>query len=211
MTNEATFSDRLRLYAGLAVFAVGVAVVAARAADVLFRQPRELAAVRAAAFDVTPADVAAPPVDLATLDGKRFNLAEYRGQVVFLNFWATWCPPCREEMPSMVALGRELARKYPGKFKMVAISVDDGTNPIHEFFAAPPYGGAEHAGVTIALDPDQKVTEAYYCTARGKCPDLKFPESYIVDQRGKLVSYVVGPRNWSVPAAREFLERLLGS
>jgi thiol-disulfide isomerase/thioredoxin len=208
-TDATTSQDRLRLGAGLALFAAIVALVAVRAADLLVAQPRELARARVAAFDVTPADVAAPPVQLATLDGKRFDLAEFKGQVVFLNFWATWCPPCRQEMPSMIALGKELAAKYPGRFKMVAVSVDEGPNPIHEFFAAPPYGGVEHAGVTIALDPDQKVTQAYYCTARGKCPDLKFPESYIVDGRGRLVSYVVGPRDWSVPAAREFLESLL--
>jgi len=211
MTDAAPSSDRLRLWAGLAVFAAVTALVAQRALDVLVVQPGELSAARAAAFDATPANIEAPPVNLATLDGKRFDLSAYRGKVVFLNFWATWCPPCREEMPSMLALGRELAARYPGKFEMIAVSVDESVGSIQEFFAAPPYGGADRIGVTVALDPDQKVTQAYYCTARGKCPDLKFPESYIVDGRGRLVSYVVGPRNWSVPAAREFLERLLRS
>lgn len=211
MTNSAPSRDRLRVWVGLAVFAAAVALVAQRAVDVLLVQPRELSEARTAAFDVTPADVEAPPVNLATLDGGRFDLSTYRGKVVFLNFWATWCPPCRDEMPSMLALGRELAARYPGKFEMIAVSVDESTGPIREFFAAPPFGGADRIGVTVALDPDQKVTQAYYCTARGKCPDLKFPESYIVDGRGRLVSYVVGPRNWSVPAAREFLERLLRS
>ena len=63
----------------------------------------------------------------------------------------------------------------------------------------------------VALDGGQKGTEAWYCAARGgACPDLKFPETYIVDREGRLVSYVVGPRDWSDPAALAFLESLVG-
>jgi hypothetical protein len=67
-------------------------------------------------------------------------------------------------------------------------------------------------GLTVALDPDQRTTVAYYCAARGGCPDsYKFPESYIVDKNGRLVAFVVGPRDWSIPTARAFLEALIGS
>ena len=59
-------------------------------------------------------------------------------------------------------------------------------------------------------DPEQIATRAYYCAARGACPDsYKFPETYIVDREGRLVAYIVGPRDWSTPAARQFLERLI--
>ncbi len=151
----------------------------------------------------------APPFQLQTLEGKPFSLADAKGKVVFVNFWATWCPPCRDEMPSMVALGRELETKYPDKFKMVAVSVDDGWQPVREFFAAPPYGG-NAGGMTVGLDEEQKTTVAYYCAARGGCPDAyKFPESYIVDKQGRLVSFVVGPRNWARPVARAYLEALI--
>ena len=110
----------------------------------------------------------------------------------------------------MVQLGRELAARYPGRFEMVAVSVDDTWDPVREFLGGPPYLGKP--GVTVLLDPNQVATRAYYCTARGgRCPDLKFPESYIVDASGRLVAYVVGPRDWSDPAARAFLESLLGS
>jgi thiol-disulfide isomerase/thioredoxin len=152
----------------------------------------------------------APAFDLATQDGKRVSLASLRGQVVFLNFWATWCPPCREEMPSMLALGRELDARYPGKFRMVAVSVDEGWDPIRAFFSAPQYLGAT-APHTVVLDrPDQATTLAYYCAASGGCPgEYKFPESYIVDRSGRLVAYVVGPRDWSDPRPRAYLEQLL--
>lgn len=110
----------------------------------------------------------------------------------------------------MVRLGQELMARYPGRFRMVAVSVDEELAPVREYFAAPPFSG-EPEGLTIALDPDQSVTKAFYCTARGVCPDLKFPETYIVDKSGRLVAYVVGPRDWSDPAAREFLEALIRS
>jgi thiol-disulfide isomerase/thioredoxin len=161
-------------------------------------------------FGIDRARAAAPPFELAALDGSRVSLAGLQGRVVFVNFWATWCPPCRDEMPSMVRLGQELDRRHPGKFKMVAISVDDGWDPVKEYFAAPPFAGPP-GGLSIALDTSQDSARAYYCTARGFCPDIKFPETYIVDPKGQLVGYVVGPRNWADPAALEYLERIIGS
>jgi thiol-disulfide isomerase/thioredoxin len=152
----------------------------------------------------------APAIELAALDGSRFSLASARGQVVFVNFWATWCPPCREEMPSMMRLGAELAARYPGQFRMVAVSVDEDLAAVKDYFAAPPFSGVP-SGLTVAHDPDQAVTKAYFCTARGACPDLKFPETYIVDKAGRLVAYIVGPRDWSDPGARAFLEALIRS
>jgi hypothetical protein len=110
----------------------------------------------------------------------------------------------------MVRLGQTLERRHPGKFKMVAISVDDGWEPVKEYFAGPPFAGPP-GGLTVALDTSQDSARAYYCTARGFCPDIKFPETYIVDGRGQLVGYVVGPRDWSEPAALEYLERIIGS
>jgi thiol-disulfide isomerase/thioredoxin len=158
------------------------------------------------------ANVPAPPIELTTIDGGRFSLASTKGQVVLVNFWATWCPPCRVEMPSMLALGRELEAKHPGKFRMVAVSVDDGWDPVREFFAAPPYRGST-AGATVVLDDErQSATMGYYCAARGGCPDsLKFPESYVIDKSGQLTSMIIGPREWSVPVARAYLEQLIGT
>ncbi len=169
--------------------------------------PRQAALAREKAFDVTPVarPAPAPPILGWTVEGKPVTLAETRGQVVFVNFWATWCPPCRDEMPSMLQLGRDLAARHPGKFRMVAVSVDDGWPEVMQFF-----GGRLPGGIDVVRDPDQAVTREYYCLARGGCPDsFKFPETYVVDASGKLVSFVVGPRDWNDPAARAFLERLI--
>ncbi len=152
----------------------------------------------------------APAIELAALDGGRVSLAAARGQVVFVNFWATWCPPCRDEMPSMVSLGQDLASRYPGQFKMIAVSVDEDLDAIRSYFASPPFSGPP-GPLAIAHDADQSVTRAYYAQARGFTPDIKFPETYIVDKAGRLVAYVVGPRDWSDPAARAFLEALIRS
>ena len=195
---------------------VGVAVAIAAGAyftwDVVLTRPKveTLRVDPATVFGVDRARVVAPPLELTALDGSKLSLAGLRGQVVFVNFWATWCPPCRDEMPSMIQLGQDLERRFPGKFRMVAVSEDDGWDPVKEYFAAPPFGGPP-SGVTIVLDEAKTSPKAFYCSARGFCPDIKFPETYIVDRNGQLVGYVVGPRDWSHPAARQYLEQLIGS
>jgi thiol-disulfide isomerase/thioredoxin len=170
-------------------------------------ESRQASRVQEKAFAVTPVarPGPAPAVLGTTVEGKPFTLAEARGQVVFVNFWATWCPPCRDEMPSMLQLGRDLAARHPGKFRMVAVTVDDGWPEVLKFF-----DGKLPSGIDVVHDPEQKATRDYYCQARGACPEsFKFPETYVVDASGKLVSYVVGPRDWNDPAARAFLERLI--
>jgi thiol-disulfide isomerase/thioredoxin len=195
---------------GIVVAAVVAFVVAAAgwtAWQLSSEAPRQELASREKAFDVTPVarPVPAPQALGFTPDGKPFTLADAKGQLVFVNFWATWCPPCRDEMPSMLQLGSELSTRYPGKFRMVAVSVDDGWPEVVNFFS-----GKLPAGIDVVRDPDQAVTREYYCQARGRCPDsFKFPETYVVDGSGRLVAYVVGPRDWSDPAARAFLERLI--
>jgi len=178
------------------------AVLGLEAWERLVEEPR----LAEASFDITRiAPLPAPDLDLETRDGRRLTLASLRGQVVLVNFWATWCPPCRDEMPSMLDLGREMSRRYPGRFTMLAVSVDEGWEPIAEFF-----GGAVPKELLVALDRDQSATRAYYCAARGGCPrDFKFPETYVVDRSGRLVAFVVGPRDWSEEAPRRFFGRLL--
>jgi peroxiredoxin len=133
---------------------------------------------------------AAPPFSLPDRNGKPIDLSAYRGKVVLLNFWATWCPPCREEEPSL----RQLAKAMdPGKFQLLAVSVDEGGWPaIDKFFAgnAPPYA--------IALDQTARISQTYGTT--------KFPESYLIDSSGTLRLKFIGPRNWMDPAVFTLLD-----
>lgn len=108
----------------------------------------------------------------------------------------------------MLELGRELARAHPGKFRMIAVSEDSGWPEVEEYFAKT-FGGTPPE-ITVALDLEGKCARAYYCGARGACPDIKFPETYIVDKSGRLVAYFVNSRDWTDPAARRFLEGLIG-
>jgi thiol-disulfide isomerase/thioredoxin len=204
--------SRAATYAALGLAALVVLFLGSTVYDVFVAGRLDVPQARLEAFRFERTSVPAPALDLEGVDGRPVSLAALKGRVVFVNFWATWCPPCLEEMPTMVALGQALAAKHPGKFTMVAVSVDEGWEPVREYLHAPPFFGPERTGLTVALDPDQKVTQAFYCAARGgNCPDLKFPETYIVDREGRLVSFVVGPRDWSDPAAFAFLESLIGS
>ena len=198
-------ADAERSNRNLLPVVVGAVVIASAVAGYrAWEISRGSADADALAFRLDLADAPAPPVDLETVAG-RFSLAASKGQVVFLNFWATWCPPCRDEMPSMVALGRELSRAWPGRFKMVAVSVDEDWKVISDYFR-----GAPPPWLIVARDPDQAVTRGYYCAARGKCPDsFKFPETYVVDGTGRLAGYVVGPRDWSSPSIRRWLDALV--
>jgi thiol-disulfide isomerase/thioredoxin len=158
------------------------------------------------AFRIERSQAPAPPATFQKEDGTPVRLAElFPGEVLFVNFWATWCPPCRDEMPTMLELGRELGAKYPGKFRMVAASVDEGWPEIREFF-----GGKLPPEAVFLLDPEQDATRAFYCGARGACPDsFKFPETYVIDKRGRIAAYIVGPRDWSEAAPRKLVERLV--
>jgi thiol-disulfide isomerase/thioredoxin len=182
-----------------------VLLALAGAAFLLLRDGDGGSPPRRVPFEIARSDLPAPPIQLPMPDGKSFSLADARGQVVVVNFWATWCPPCRDEMPSMLKLARELTARHPGKFRMVAVTVDEGWEVVREFF-----GGPMPPEIAVALDAGQETTRAYYCGARGACPEsIKFPETYVVDRAGRLVAYMVGPRDWSDPAARQFLEQLI--
>ncbi len=154
-----------------------------------------------------PVDVAAPQAAVTTEAGKSVELSKLRGKVLFVNFWATWCPPCVEEMPSMLKLGKELAAKHPGKFQMIAVSGDDDWESVKTYFTKNFKEIPKE--LTVYRDADTAAAKAYYCAARGYCPDIKFPETYVVDPKGKIVAIAVGPRNWEDPQARQWLETLI--
>ncbi len=135
----------------------------------------------------------APEFSLPAVDGKPISLSGYRGKVVMVHFWATWCPPCVEEMPTLDALYRSLQGK---DFEILAVSVDErGVD------AVVPFLSKNRLGLPALLDPQRSIASLY--------GTYKFPETYLVDREGVVRHKVIGARDWSVPANVNILQDLI--
>src|SRR6266542_4191270 len=134
----------------------------------------------------------APDFAVPGLAGPSLRLSDFKGRVVFLNFWATWCPPCKEEMPSMERLYRRFRERG---FTMVAISIDANTPAVAPF--------VKRFGLTfpIGLDPKMEVATRYGLRA--------LPTTVLIDRGGRMVAFAFGPRNWDGPAAHALVDGLL--
>ena len=135
----------------------------------------------------------APDFQLRTPDDRPIRLGDFKGKVVFLNFWATWCEPCREEMPSMERLHR--AYKDRG-LVVLAISLDSqGASVVNPF--------VKKLALTfpVALDPKMAVRERYGVWA--------VPSTFIIDRQGKRVLFANGSREWDGKPAHALFESLL--
>lgn len=134
----------------------------------------------------------APNFTLNTLDGKSVTLADLRGQVVLVNFWATWCPPCRAEIPSLMRLNATMVGK---PFRMLCISIDDGgAVAVQQFFRS--------SGMMLPalLDTDKKAGLAYGITG--------VPETFVIDKGGVILKKVVGGMEWDQPEVVAYLNDL---
>ncbi len=135
----------------------------------------------------------APDFTVPRLGGSPIRLGDFKGQVIFLNFWATWCPPCREEMPSMERLYRRFKAKG---FTVLALSIDSrGEEVVGPF--------VKSLGLTfpVGLDPRMTVADEYRMAG--------LPTSILIDARGAIVAVAVGPRDWDTRAAHQVIETLL--
>jgi peroxiredoxin len=146
-------------------------------------------------LDVGPKiSVAAQDFELPTLSGVYVRLSDYRGKVVFLNIWATWCPPCREEMPSMESLYRRLKGR---DFEMLAVSIDREGDKVVRPFAAK-YG----IMFPVLLDPDNKTSRLYGLSG--------VPESFIIDKNGVVINKIIGAQNWVKKEWLDYFDRIIG-
>ncbi len=136
----------------------------------------------------------APEVSVVSIaNGSTLKLSDLKGKVVLLNFWATWCPPCREEIPSMMKLNSFMTGK---PFQMVAISIDEGgKTTIDSFF--------KETGLFLPtyLDASSASSKSYGITG--------VPESFIIDKQGVLVKKIIGGFAWDSPEAVSFIEGLM--
>ena len=135
----------------------------------------------------------APEFSLADLKGNAVRLANLKGRVVFVNVWATWCEPCRQEMPSMQSLYTTLAG--PG-FEMLAVSADQSERKVVARFVE-----TYHLSFPVLPDPDLQVAERYRVTG--------YPETFVIDRNGKIVHHEIGPRQWDAPDSLAAFRKLI--
>ncbi|HEU0052233.1 MAG TPA: TlpA disulfide reductase family protein [Longimicrobium sp.] len=151
-----------------------------------------------------PVDVgsSAPQVTATDLAGKPVDLASLRGQVVLLNIWATWCPPCRAEMPSMERLYRTLG---PEGLHIVAVSIDaaEGKTDADGREGGDVAAFTREYGLTFPVwrQPSGEIGRAYRTTG--------VPESFLIDRKGRIVKKVIGATEWDSPDNVDLVRRLL--
>jgi peroxiredoxin len=120
-----------------------------------------------------------PTLELKDLDGRLHRLSDYRGRVVLINFWATWCAPCRDEMPSI----QELKRKLAGRpFAVLAVNLDEPESRIRNFLTQ------VKVDFTVLLDPDRQVAKAWQARV--------LPASFVIGPDGRIRYSLVGEINW---------------
>ena len=147
-------------------------------------------------YQFTPLEplAAAPDFTLPDMDGETYALQDFRGKVVLINFWATWCPPCRKEMPALEALYKKL-----GDEPFAVLAVNQWEDPDHVFA----YTGQLNVFPTfpILFDPESAISEKY--RVKG------LPTSFLIDKKGRLAYRAVGGRNFDHAEVERLIRELL--
>jgi len=136
----------------------------------------------------------APDIEVVDLDGQKVKLSQFKGKVIFLNFWATWCSPCRKEVPTI----QSLYKKYLNNpdFMVFAVSCDaEGAKEVGK------YVRSKAVTFPVFLDPEMKAAAIYGIAG--------FPETFLIDRNGKIAQKFVGPRQWDDPRFRKMIDELL--
>ena len=136
----------------------------------------------------------APDFSLPDLNDKPYRLSDFRGKVVFLNFWATWCKPCREEMPSMEILNKNFEKDG---LVILAVSIDRVTTTKD----IPPFVKGMNLTFPVLIDSWGRTDKPY--------KRMGVPETFIIDQQGIIREIVIGPRDWTRLDSLQVLTKLL--
>jgi len=184
--------DRTATRSGERLKSIILVVVIAAALGIYVLYQLHNASDRPSIQPLVVAGTPAPDFALPGLDGKIVRLSDFKGKVVFLNIWATWCSPCREEMPSMEKLYQEMKGQ---PFEMLAVSID-----ILGAKAVAPFMAELKLSFPALLDPQGTLERQYGTTG--------VPESFIIDKEGIIAAKVIGARDWTAPDAVQFLKKL---
>ena len=134
----------------------------------------------------------APDFTLKDVQGSNVSLSSLKGKVVLLNFWASWCPPCKAEMPSMNTLYKEIRAKG---FEIVAVSTDNSLSPIKEFLAK------SRVDFTVLFDEKKAVSREYKV--------FSMPTTFLIDRKGFIVEKYYGEYDWTDPEVKKQINKLL--
>lgn len=132
------------------------------------------------------------PQFVFAINNKLTSLRDLRGNIVVVNFWATWCPPCVEETPSLNALQRRISSRGG---TILGISVDEDQNAYDSFLKQ------QHVTYPNLRDPSKKIAISYGTSI--------YPETYIIGRDGKIARKIIGPQNWDSPELIAYLDTLL--
>src|ERR1700716_470038 len=127
-----------------------------------------------------------------TLAGKSERLSDLKGKVVVLNFWATWCPPCVEETPGLIALNQRIASRNG---VVLGVSVDEDENAYQQFLQT------QRVNFLTSRDPSKKSAQDY--------GTVMYPETYVIDRHGKILRKIIGPQNWNSPEMLSYFDAIL--
>ncbi|MDP1769172.1 MAG: TlpA disulfide reductase family protein [Nitrospirota bacterium] len=150
--------------------------------------------MQSAQYELLTVGKAAPDFALTDLNDKPQRLSDFRGKVVFLNFWATWCKPCREEMPSMEVLHKNFEKDG---LVVLAVSIDRVTTTKD----IPPFIKGMNLTFPVLIDSWGKTDKPY--------KRMGVPETFIIDQQGVIREIVIGPRDWTRLESLQVLTKLL--
>lgn len=136
-----------------------------------------------------------PEMSYTAIDGKKFNSQDHKGKLILVNFWASWCSPCLEEVPSMLKLVKEMK----GKMVLIAPSQDSQMGEIEAFIKAFPE--VKDPNVYIIWDKDREIAKQFKVD--------RLPESYLSNGSGKLAKKIIGSIQWFSPESLKYLDQLL--
>jgi len=136
----------------------------------------------------------APEFILKDINGRPFSLSSLKGKAVLVNFWATWCPPCRSEMPSLNKLYKEYGS---GELVVLAVSTDRTSSGVKDFLSKHPVDFA------VLMDSDSKVSRQFKV--------FSLPTTFLLDKSGVVRQRFLGEEEWDSPAMREKITTLLNS
>jgi cytochrome c biogenesis protein CcmG, thiol:disulfide interchange protein DsbE len=147
-----------------------------------------------------PSSINTPAPDFTIQDVDRtVTLSQLRGKIVVLNFWATWCPPCIEEMPSLVQMQKKMHEKG---VTVLAVSVDDDADAYHKFLKD------RTIDLLTVREAGRRTEKGVFAPVSQQYGTIKVPETYIIDRNGIIQRKFIGPVNWNQQEILEYLSRL---